>query len=193
MANLISENDRLLDIVDNKDIIMGSRSRAEIHRLGLLHREIHVWMFDENRNIFFQKRGLPVSMSGLFDATAGGHINKGEDYLDAAIRETKEETSITISPADLIFLKKSMGTEYVSREDSLGTINNFIRSVYIYKYPIKEQTLRKEPVILGVNFKKFSYAFLQDISKRDSKMFIKFVLTDELPSVLKYVNQWKKD
>ena len=58
MVNLNYENERFLNVVDENDEVIDSKSRIDIHRLGLLHREIHVWMFDENKNIFFQTRGL---------------------------------------------------------------------------------------------------------------------------------------
>jgi isopentenyldiphosphate isomerase len=192
MANLLSENDRLLDVVNEEDVVIDSKSREEIHRFGLLHRDIHVWMFDKNGNIFFQKRGLPVQMSGLFDATAGGHLNKGEDYLDAAIRETREETGIKIKEDDLIFIKKVKGIEQVSQNDFHGTINNFFRSVYIYRKPVDEDDLRREAGILGVNFKKFSSDFLKNINKDDSRMFIKFVLENELSDVINHTKKWVK-
>ena len=94
MTNLNYENKRILDVIDKNDKIVDSKSRIDIHRLGLLHREIQVWIFDKNKNIFFQKMGLHKKSAGLLDATIAGHPNKGEEYLDAAVRETKEEIGI---------------------------------------------------------------------------------------------------
>ncbi|MCX6747764.1 MAG: NUDIX domain-containing protein, partial [Candidatus Nomurabacteria bacterium] len=87
MADNLEE---FLDIVDEDDVVTGSRNRNDVHIFGLLHREVHVWFFDKKNNIFFQKRGVNKSSGGLFDATVGGHVDSEEDYSTAAIREVKE-------------------------------------------------------------------------------------------------------
>ena len=190
MTDLNYENSRFLDIVNENDEVIDSGSRTDIHRLGLPHREVHVWMFDKNKNIFFQKRGLHTKSAGLLDATIGGHVNKGEDYLAAAIRETKEETNILVSSSDLAFLKKVKALE-LPKENFEDNTNNFMRSVYIYKKPIDEKMLKKEEGIPGGGFKTFSYQFLLNLAPEYRKTFINFVLTQELPYVLEYLHTWK--
>lgn len=185
MANMDSENKRLLDVVNENDEIIDSMPRIDAHRIGLLHREVHVWMFDENKNIIFQKRGLHNASAGLLDATAGGHVNKGEDYVEAAVREVKEETSISISPNDLILLKKVRGEERA--EDPFGKINNFIRAVYIYNKPVNPHKLKIEPGIPGGNFQKLSIVFLDSEEDTAKKSILPFVVENELPDILTYI------
>ncbi len=187
MIDLEYENNRFLDVINENDQIVDSKSRTDIHRLGLLHREIHVWMFDENKNIIFQKRGLHRPSAGLLDATIGGHVNQGEDYLDTAVRETKEETGISISRTDLILLKKFTNTSNSSREILGGTTNNFIRSVFIYKKPIKDSKLQKEVGLPGNGFQKLSYEFIMNLKNEYMNMFDKFIVDEELPDVLKFI------
>lgn len=184
MANIDYENQRILDVVNEKDKVIGSIKRTDVHRLGLLHREVHVWMFDEDLNIIFQKRGLHRQTAGLLDATVGGHVDKGENYLAAAIRETKEETGISVSSSDLIFLKKLRGKP----DPSLGTQGNFIRYIYIYKKPVGYKKIKKEVGIPGGGFQKLSLNFLANSNKDDMRVFIPFVFTKEIPEVLKYIN-----
>lgn len=188
MTNLQYENNRLLDIVNENDEVIDSKSREDIHRLGLLHRQVHVWMFDENKNLFFQKRGLHSPTAGLLDATVGGHVNKDESYVDAAIRETKEETGIAIYPTDLVLIKKFKKMAETNDENPFATINNCIESTYIYKTPIKEEMLKKEAGIPGGGFQKLSHKFLINPDKKYIPMFHKFVFNEELPYVLKYIN-----
>jgi isopentenyldiphosphate isomerase len=185
MTNLNYENNRLLDIVNENDKVIDSKPRKDIHRLGLLHREVHVWMFDENKNLFFQKRGLHRTSPRLLDVTVGGHVNKGEDYIEAAVRETQEETSISILPSDLIFLKKFRGSHYSG--DPVSRINNFIRVSYVHKYPVKDEQIKKEVGIPGGGFQKLSIDLLQAPEKEFIKMFHEFMFTNELPLVLKYL------
>src|SRR5258708_3806596 len=117
MTNINFENSRLLDVVSQNDKVIDLKTRTDVHRLGLRHREIHVWLFDGKHNMYFQKRGLHRPSAGLLDATIGGHVNKGEEYLNAAIRETKEETGISILASDLILLKKFKGISNLSKDN----------------------------------------------------------------------------
>lgn len=188
MVDLNYENSRLLDVVNVNDEIIDSKPRNEVHRLGLLHREIHVFMYDENKNIFFQKKGLHKPSAGLLDATVAGHVNGGEDYIIAAIRETQEESGITLSALDLFFVKKLIVSN-IPRNEYGRPVNNFIRSIYIYKKPISEKMLRKEEGIQGGGFQKFSLAFLQNMSDQDWNIFHRS-LPQELPEIIEYIQKW---
>ena len=190
MTNPYYENNEILDVVNENDEIIGSKLRNDIHRLGLLHREIQVWMFDENKNVFFQKMGLHKKSAGLLDATVAGHVKKGESYLDASVRETKEETGISVTPSDLVFLQK-VKVDNSLNDNMAPTINNFIRSVYIYKKPINESRLKKESGIAGGGFQKLSDEILLNPSKEYKHMIKNFVLTKEIPTVLNYLSTWK--
>lgn len=186
MTDLNYENKRLLDVVNENDEIIDSKSREDIHRLGLIHRQVHVWMFDENKNLFLQKRGFTQTSAGLLDATVGGHVNKGENYIDAAIRETREETGMEIKKEDLYLIKKVKNITNKNVATS-GKINNYIQEVYIYKHPIVESNLRKEQGIPGGSFQKLSYKFLTEPEKEYIEMFHPEVYTNELSSVLDYI------
>ncbi len=190
MTDINFENNRILDVIDDNDEIVDSKSRIEIHELGLLHREIHVWMFDKDRNIFFQKRGLHATSAGLLDATVGGHVNQGEKYIDAAMREIEEESGIQAQMSDLVLINKLKLLED-SQSNLGGKINNSIRSIYLYKKAIDENMLTKEEGIPGGGFQKLSYDFLLNLPKEHSQMIKSFVLTNEIPDVLNYLSTWK--
>jgi isopentenyldiphosphate isomerase len=186
MTNLDYENKRLLDVVDDNDNIVDSQPRTDVHRLGLLHREIHVWLFDKDKNVFFQKRGLHSASAGLLDATIGGHVNQGEEYIEAAVRETEEEIGKVISPKDLVLLKK-FKKSHPTQDYLWGRLNNFFRSVYIYKYPVSEKDLKKEEGIPGGGFQKLSPELLRLPDTEYKKMFTHYILEEEISSVLKYL------
>ncbi len=188
MIDLNFENNRLLDVVDENDEVVDLKPRHEIHREGLLHREIHVFMFDKNKNIFFQKKGLHKPSAGLFDATVAGHVNKGETYIEAAVRETAEETGITISPSDLLLVNK-LKISNLPKDDFGRPVNNFIRSIYIYTKPIQEKMLKKEEGIQGGAFQKFSHDFLLNMTAEEWKTFHRSI-PQELPKILDYLKTW---
>ncbi len=55
--------------------------------------------------ILWQKRSDTVSRwPGMYDSSAGGHINLGESLVEAAIRESREEIGAEITFSDLKFV-----------------------------------------------------------------------------------------
>lgn len=185
MINLIPENNEYLDVVSDFDMVIESRSRYDIHRLGLLHREVHVWLFDKDRNVYFQKSAAHKSSAGLMDASIGGHVDKGEDYLTAAVRETKEESGLIVSPLELVLLTKIKG---VSEHKKKGIKNNFIRAMYVYKSPVSDNEIKADFKETD-GFHKFSFDFLSNLTKEQELLFHKFVPTHELPFLLDYLKK----
>lgn len=49
----------------------------------------------------FMRRGLHKKIDPGKLNTVGGHVEIGENFLDAVIRETKEETGLTIKPTQI--------------------------------------------------------------------------------------------
>ena len=79
------------------------KSKSEIHRKGLFHSTVHVWIFTEEGNILIQKRSKKKELNpGIWDVSVAGHIKFNENIKKAAKRETLEETGINISTKDLL-------------------------------------------------------------------------------------------
>ena len=84
------------DVVDQEDRVVGQATRGEVHQRGLLHRSVHILVFNPNQEIFLQKRSLEKDENpGYWDTSAAGHVNAGEDYRSCAHRELEEELGIT--------------------------------------------------------------------------------------------------
>jgi isopentenyldiphosphate isomerase len=91
----------LLDVVDEDDRIVDVKTRGEIHALGLMHRSVHILVFNSQDQLFIQKRSMTKDNApGLWDSSAAGHVDSGEDYHSCAIRELEEELGIE-TPASL--------------------------------------------------------------------------------------------
>lgn len=83
-------------IVDQQDRIIGAADRAEARAKGLRHRIVRVFILNAAGNVLLQRRGLHLQDSpGKWDQSAGGHVDEGEDYRQAALREVAEELGIT--------------------------------------------------------------------------------------------------
>lgn len=85
----------ILAIVDESDQVIGSASRAEIHRRQLRHRAVHILVVGPAGEVFVQRRAEHKDCDpGLWDTSAAGHVDYGETYAAAALRELAEELAI---------------------------------------------------------------------------------------------------
>ena len=88
-------NEDIFDVVDPDDQVVDRRPRSVVHRLNLLHRAVHVLVFNRRGELFLQQRSLAKDCSpGLWDSSASGHLDSGEDYDTCALRELAEELGI---------------------------------------------------------------------------------------------------
>jgi isopentenyldiphosphate isomerase len=84
--------DEYLDVVNERDEVVGRAARSEIHARGLWHRAVHVLIHNSRGQLFLQKRSLRKDREpGLWSTSAAGHVDSGEDYDAAILRELKEE------------------------------------------------------------------------------------------------------
>lgn len=109
----------ILDVVDREDRVTGKARRDEVHgRPELIHRAVHVLVFNRKGELFLQKRSLTKDVQpGKWDTSVGGHLPSGEDYPTGALRELEEELGIT--GVKLVFCHKYLHSnehesEYVS-------------------------------------------------------------------------------
>ena len=111
-------NEELLDRVDDANRVIGTVPRAQAHGDPTLeHRAVHVLIFDDQGRWLLQKRSPSKRIEpGKWDTAVGGHLEVGEDYAAAAVREAREELGITISRADLEPLHKYVARSAVQTE-----------------------------------------------------------------------------
>lgn len=83
-----------ITFVDADDNIVGYGTREYAVANGLVHRIARVFVFNSQNQLLIQKRSKRVKLSGRWDQSAAGHVDEGEDYLTAAIREASEEVGL---------------------------------------------------------------------------------------------------
>ncbi len=89
--------DELFDVVDDRDQVLHSAPRHEVHARKLLHRAVHIFLFNSNGEIFLQQRSMQKDAEpGVWSASCSGHVDAGEDYDTAAVRELQEELGVTL-------------------------------------------------------------------------------------------------
>ena len=87
--------DEQVDLVDEKDSVIGSSSLGDCISQGLLHRAVAVLVLRGDAKVLLQKRSrADLWQPGLLTLSSTGHVRKGEAYPDAAVRELQEELGI---------------------------------------------------------------------------------------------------
>ncbi|KAA0545305.1 NUDIX hydrolase [Bacillus sp. BGMRC 2118] len=122
----------LLKIFNEKGIVTGTATRAEVHRKGYWHETFHCWFISkaEGKNyIYFQLRSkMKKDYPDLLDITAAGHLLAHESTEDG-VREVEEEIGIHVSIIDLMSLGilkyEAIRGELIDRE---------LAHTYVYEY-----------------------------------------------------------
>lgn len=142
--------DELFVIVDEKDKIIGYRSRYNCHHNpSLIHRSANVVLCNRKGQILLQKRSMQKdTYPGKYTISTSGHVGKGESYLQAAQRELKEELGVSVPNLTLTevfisympnetemvaLLKGSHEGPFVFPEDEVEKVE-FVSSSLLYSY-----------------------------------------------------------
>jgi len=128
--------DELLDIVDEKDNIVGQKWRSAYLREGLSEgqsvRVINILLFNSKGQLLVPKRSMNRrAFSGCYDFSCGEYVQAGEDYFTAAKRGIKEELGlVNVELEELGKLSKKEGVSSymkVYRVMYGGEITNYDR------------------------------------------------------------------
>jgi isopentenyldiphosphate isomerase len=101
----MSEDKEILEVVDSDGNVVGLARRSEMHgNPALIHRVVHVLVFNSGGELLLQKRSLRKDVApGKWDTSVGGHVNPGEALIDAARREMAEELGIHNATLDFLY------------------------------------------------------------------------------------------
>jgi 16S rRNA (adenine1518-N6/adenine1519-N6)-dimethyltransferase len=101
-------------VVDENDQLLGDAPRGEVHGNNLRHRAVHILIFNRLGELFLQKRSRWKDRHPLlWDSSAAGHVEAGEEYDETAGRELEEELGVT---AELTRIAKLPASERTGEE-----------------------------------------------------------------------------
>lgn len=80
--------------VDKDDTVIGSGTIKNAIENGIIRRVSRILIFNAKGDVLLQRRGDTISYPGLWNDSASGHVDVGETYMEAALREMKEEMGI---------------------------------------------------------------------------------------------------
>lgn len=92
-------NGEMLEIIDDSSgKVIGLAPRKQCHGdPSLVHRSVHVIVFSSAGDILLQKRKITKDIQpGKWDTACGGHLDPGETFETAAVRELKEELGLDL-------------------------------------------------------------------------------------------------
>jgi 16S rRNA (adenine1518-N6/adenine1519-N6)-dimethyltransferase len=85
----------IFDVVNERNEVIGQKTRGEVHAQKLMHRAVHIFVFNKHGELWLQQRSHLKDVHPLdWDSSAAGHLDAGEDYATSAKRELKEELGI---------------------------------------------------------------------------------------------------
>ena len=176
----------LLDIVDEAGESIGVADRERIHREGLLHRIIHVWLLTPNGELIFQRRSKEKdTWPDKLDATVGGHVDLHQDFETAALRELKEETGIVAQPADLHFVTRVRNN--VS-DPTTGVVHNVLLQIYVLRYDkaLAELKIDKRET---VGFEPWPIQTILHLSQAQLPKFIPTIVDDQYLAIYRDIQK----
>ena len=156
--------EEFFDWVDRHDHIIGITSREDAHRFNLFHRAVHLYVRGESGGLIIQKRSLSKDLEpGLWTVSCSGHVDKGETYDIAALREFKEELGVMIDRSVLVDLlhsgpSRENGYEFIRSYEVISKIQpvhdpkeiSEIREVKLYEL---DNWLVEEPEVFASSFR----------------------------------------
>lgn len=119
----------------NKDRIKINRlhKRGEPLKKDTYHIVVNVWIVNSNNEVLLAQRHPQKELwGGLWECSASGAVIAGEDSLQGALRETKEELGITLQSSEAVLL------------ESIIRQNDF-RETYLFVKDISVESLALHP------------------------------------------------
>lgn len=92
-------SDELFDVCDPDDNVIGQAARGEVHARGLLHRAVHIFVFNSRGEFLVHRRSATKDEFPLrITSSASGHVAAGDGYDETAVRELEEELGLRGRP-----------------------------------------------------------------------------------------------
>jgi isopentenyldiphosphate isomerase len=102
--------DELVDLVDERDLVVGRATRREVRARNLLHRAVVVLCRGTGGEVLVHRRTDTKDVfPGRYDMFVAGMVGAGETYQAAAVRELAEELGVEGVPLTPVFRHQYAG------------------------------------------------------------------------------------
>jgi isopentenyldiphosphate isomerase len=91
------------EVLDEKGHATGNiQDGATVHKQGLWHEVVNVWVVNSKGEILMQLRGPHVELApNVWDVSIGTHLRVNEDPVSAALRAVQTGLGLITAPGDL--------------------------------------------------------------------------------------------
>lgn len=150
---LIDSPEEMLDLVNERDEVIGKIYRAEVPSLmqnkkGYV-RAVGIFLQNEKKQILIPTRSLSKKLlPGAYDFSASGHVGSQQSYQSAALQELREELRINT---------------LIDKLEYMGTITPFKGMPYFHKIYIHEVHIT--PNFNTNDFSRVEWLYISEIIK----------------------------
>lgn len=97
--------EEFLEVINEHGDTIKTLPRSVVHGdPSLMHKVVHVLVFNKNGELLLQKRSMNKDVApGKWDTSVGGHVNAGETIIEALGREMEEELGITACKPEFLY------------------------------------------------------------------------------------------
>ncbi len=121
-------------------------SKDEVHNRGLWHGSVHAWVVNSSGQLLLAQRAhTKVTDPGLWDMAVCGHLNTGENAIQAAIREGREEIGIDLTNADFDEMLVYIRTNEHPFKDGSIRYERLVTPTLLVRTNVDLDTLTLEP------------------------------------------------
>ena len=139
------------DVLDEYGSKTGKvKARTDVHRDGDWHKSVHIWIVYDKKEVLLQKRSPNKdSYPNMWDISSAGHLSAGDESIEGAIREIREELGVEVNPSQF----KLIGIRKKSDKCSETFINNEFNDIYLLKLNLDIKNLKlQEDEVSEVKF-----------------------------------------
>ena len=113
---------------EHRELVGRDHIRGEEIPAGCFHLVVHVWIRNAKGEYLISQRSAHLRSLPLMWECVGGSVLKGEDSLAGALRETKEEVGVSLSP------EEGKRIQSVLRRVINGKAFNDILDIWLFNY-----------------------------------------------------------
>ncbi len=169
-----------IDLYDeNNNPLKNSKEKTQAHEEGDFHRTAHIWIINDNKELLLQKRSAnKKTHPNCWDISGAGHIRAGENVLDGAIRELKEELGVNAKKNDLQFIATIKCTKNPKNKE------------FQYVYLLKCNNKIEDYVFEDNEVSEVKYVFYEKLEKMVEKRTEGLLIhEDEYKELFKYIRK----
>ena len=156
-----------------------SKEKIQAHQDGDFHRTAHIWIINDNIELLLQKRSASKkSHPNCWDISGAGHIRAGENVLDGAIRELREELGVIAKKNDLQFIATIKSTKNPKNKE------------FQYVYLLKCNNKIEDYVFEDNEVSEVKYVFYEKLEKMVEKRIEGLLIhEDEYKKLFEYIRK----